>query len=191
MTSCAVARPQATDSDVYLCVVPVLIKYKGKSLRTYAFLYQGSTHTFCEQRLIYALQAEGLQSDIFLQTLNDVTREYSRVSCELVVSDLHKKVSFVSPNVFSVDKIPTEPNKVNHQALSAWPHLRDVDLKTIPGATVTLLIGANVPEMFCITNFKKDLSGGPVAIETPLCWSLLGPSLSPLFSRNYKINFVR
>ena len=84
---------------------------------------------------------------------------------------------------FSVDKIPTEPNKVNHQALSAWPHLRDVDLKTIPGA--------NVPEMFCITNFKKDLSGGPVAIETSWGWSPLGPSLSPSFSTNCKVNFVR
>ena len=72
--SCAVARPQATDSDVYLCVVSVLIKYKGKGLRTYAFLDQGSTHTFCEQRLLDALQAEGPQSEMSFQTLNDVTR---------------------------------------------------------------------------------------------------------------------
>ena len=44
--SCAVARPQPPDSDVYLCVVLELIKHAGKSLQTYAFLDQGFPHIF-------------------------------------------------------------------------------------------------------------------------------------------------
>ena len=42
---------KATDSDanVYLCVVPVRVRYKEKDVLTYAFLDQASTHTFCDK----------------------------------------------------------------------------------------------------------------------------------------------
>ena len=45
--------------------------------------------------------------------------------------------------------------------------------------------------MFCLKSYRKGLSGTPVAIETAVCWFLLGTSLSPSISINGKVNFVK
>ena len=54
-------------------------------------------------------------------------------------------------------------------------------------------MGADVPELFCVKSYRKPNQGSrlPVAIETPIGWSLLDPSLSPSYSTNCRVNFVR
>ena len=61
----------------------------------------------------------------------------------------------------------------------------------VDGASVTLLIGADVPQLFCSAAFRKGRRGGPVAMKTPLGWSLLGPSLSLSSNQNCIVNFVK
>ena len=61
----------------------------------------------------------------------------------------------------------------------------------LPNTKVSLLIGADVLEMFCIKSYRKGPRGTPMAIETPLGWSLLGSSLSPSFNTNCNVNFIR
>ena len=51
-----------------------------------------------------------------------------------------------------------------------------VKLNTITGASVSILIGADFPKMFCVKSFRKGPQGSSVAVETPIGWSLLGPS---------------
>ena len=189
---CAVMRPDPhSNSDVYLCVVPVVVSHNGKEVCTYAFLDQGSTHTFCSSDLVNSLQIDGSYSNISLQTINGIKRDCSSTVCELIISDLDKENLFVLPNVFSVDKIPVKPNKIRNKNILDMPHLQDISFKELGGAEVSVLIGADVPEMFCIRSYRKGTHGGPTAIETPLGWSLLGPSLSPSFTTNCKVNFIR
>jgi len=166
------------------------VKYKHKEYPTYAFLDQGSSHTFCDSHLIDHLQIDGKYSKISLETLNGVMRDCQSKMCELVVSDMDRQSSFILPKVFSVDSIPVKPNAVSSKSLSKMPHLRDISLKELRGAKVSLLIGADMPEMFCIKNFRKGPRGMPVAIETPVGWSLLGPSLSPSVNTNCNANFI-
>ena len=72
------------------------------------------------------------------------------VSCNLV-SDLDSDSSFSLSNVHSVENIPVQPNKVLADAeVCKLLHLQDVKLKSLPHASVNLLIGADVPELFCI-----------------------------------------
>ena len=66
-----------------------------------------------------------------------------------------------------------------------------VELNTIPAASVSLLIGADIPEKFCIKSFRKGLQGTPAGIDTSIGWSLLRPSLPPLYESNCQVNFVR
>ena len=68
------------------------------------------------------------------------------------------------------------------------PHLKDLNFPKVAQATVTLLIGADAPELFLIRNNCKGLRGQPIAVETPLGWSLLGPSLSPSSRFNCNVN---
>ena len=79
-----------SDSDVYWCVVPVFIRNGDKEYCSYAFLDQGSSHTFCDDYLIEVLQVDGSQRKMSLQTLNGLTKDQPTRVCELVVSDVNK-----------------------------------------------------------------------------------------------------
>ena len=114
------------------------------------------------------------------------------MSCNLIVSDLSNKTSFSLLNVHSVKSIPVRPNNVSVDSeVYNLPHLKDIPLKSLPPhASVNLFIGADVPELFCIYSAQKGPRGTPCAIETPLGWSLLGPSLSPSQESNCTVNFI-
>ena len=70
------------------------------------------------------------------------------------------------------------------------PHLNGINLSTLSDASETLLIGADNPELFCICNARKGLKSTPCAIETPLGWSLLWPSMAGTVNSNCHVNFI-
>ena len=43
-----VSKSSDSDTNVYLCIVPVRVRYKENEVLTYAFLDQGSIHTYCD-----------------------------------------------------------------------------------------------------------------------------------------------
>ena len=181
---------QAAD-DVYLCVVPVNVSYGEQQVLTYAFLDQGSTHSFCDQKLIEALKISGSPEVITLQTLNNSASTYVGLTCCLKVSSLTSDRTILLPRVKSISNIPVRPNLIPAKAnLASLPHLNDIVFPTVKGASVTLLLGADVPELFCPLSVRRGGRGEPIAIETPLGWSLLGPSLSPSVSSNCVVNFI-
>ena len=49
---------------VYLCVVPVKVQHEGKTVLTYAFLDQGSTHSLCDTKLVQALGVTGREESM-------------------------------------------------------------------------------------------------------------------------------
>ena len=179
------------NSHVYLCIVPVRVSFGENVVSTYAFLDQGSTHSFCKRSLLQELKASGTRERLQLKTITGTTNDMDSVSCNLVVSDLDSDSSFSLSNVHSVENIPVQPNNVSVDAeVCKLPHLQDINLKSLPHASVNLLIGADVPELFCIYSARSGPRGTPRAIETPLGWSLLGPSLSPSQGSNCTVNFI-
>ena len=83
------------------------------------------------------------------------------------------------PKVFSVNDIPVRSNLISAKCeLKEMPHLCNLAFLKIDGASVTPLIEAHVPELFCPAAFRKGRRGEPVAIKSPLERPLLEPSLS-------------
>ena len=180
-----------SSNNVYLCVVPVLVYHGTIKVRTYAFLDQGSTHTFCDRKLRKTLNISGSPETINLQTLGRAISTYQGSTCSLHVSAIDGEEAIELPKVFSIDEIPIRPNLIPaKENLKAFSHLRDLTFPKVEGAAVTLLIGADTPELFCPLDTRKGKRGEPIAVETPLDWSLLAPSLSPSASRNCSVNFV-
>jgi len=126
-----------------------------------------------------------------IQTLNGIIQNHSTVSCQLSLSSLHRRLNFTLPKVYVVDKIPVKPNTVRYEDLCEVTPLKDVEFNNLTSTCVSVLIGADIPELFCIKSFRKGPPGSPVAILFPIGWSLLGPSLSPSFTTNCNVNFVR
>ena len=84
-----------------------------------------------------------------------------------------------------------QPNSIPpKRELSQFQHFKYIRFDTIPGALIQVLIGADVPEMFCVGNIRKGPKGTPYAIETPLGWSLLGSSMTLFSQANFHINFL-
>ena len=180
-----------SSNNVYLCVVPVLVYDSTIKVRTYAFLDQGSTHTFCDRKLLKTLNISESPETINLQTLGHAISTYQGSTCSLHVSAIDGEETIELPKVFSIDEIPIRPNLIPaKENLKAFSHLRDLTFPKVEGATVTLLFGADTPELFCPLDTRKGKRGEPIAVETSLGWSLLGPSLSPSASRNFSANFV-
>ena len=95
-------------------------------------------------------------------------------------------------NVFSINEIQVRLNFVLAQRkILELPHLRGLKLDTLFKAEVGFLIGVDLPELFCISEFCKGPRGTPSAICTHLGRSLLRPSLSPSHSMNCKVHFSR
>ena len=187
-TTSAVTCSQVSNG-VYLCVVPVLVKYEGREALTYAFLDQGSSQSFCDKKLIEALKISGSPEDITLQALINPACNYQGLTSSLTVSSLHGTNSITL--VISIADIPVKPNAIPAKnELNALSHLKDIHFASVKGATVTLLVGADAPEMFCPFSIRKGCRGEPVAVETPLGWSLLGSSHNPSVSTNCAVNFV-
>ena len=107
--------------------------------------------------------------------------------CDLEVSALNNDNSFALINVHSFESISLQPNSIPFKReLSQFQHLK-IKFDTIQGASIQMLIGADVSEMFCVKNIRKDPKGTPYAIETPLGWSLLGPSMTLSFQANFHV----
>ena len=194
VASCSLVNPVnavKAAEGIYLCVVPVIVTYGNKSVKTYAFLDQGSTRSFCDKRLVDILGASGPTDEIVLQTLTGA-KSYQGITFSLSVSCLEGGETFSLSNVVSIPEIPVSPNPVPAKGdLNRFAHLKGIPFSSIPRATVTLLIGADSPELFCVREVRKGMRGQPIAINTPLGWSLLGPSLSLSKTKNCHVNFVK
>ena len=79
--------------SMYLCVVSVIIEWQGKQTRTYAFLDQGSTHSFCDIGMVIELGITGSKQSISLQTLATSSKSHEGLSFDLNISDLKMKKS--------------------------------------------------------------------------------------------------
>ena len=131
------------------CVVPVRVAYKNKSILTYAFLDQGSTHTFCDENLVKTLNLNGPETSIQIKTINGSSKVYKSILCDLEVSALNNDNSFALTNVHSIESISLQSNSIPpKRELSQFQHLKDIRFDTIPDASIQMLIGVDVPEMF-------------------------------------------
>ena len=145
-------------------MVLVWANYGTKQVVTYAFLDQGSTHTFCNQKLVKTLGISGIPNEL---TLNTLTGSKSHQGCasSLSVSSLTEDETFNLHDVLFIEDIPVTPNAIPaDKDLNIFPHFRDLNFPQVHGATVTLLIGANVPELFCTRNVRKGARGQPIAV---------------------------
>ena len=157
---------------------------------TYAFLNQGSTHTFCDENLVKTLNLNGPKTSIRIKTINGYSKVYKSILCNLEVSALNNDNSFSLTNVHSIESISLQPNSIPpKRELSQFQHLKDIRFDTIPGTLIQMLIGADVPEMLC-GKYTKGPKGTSYAIKTPLDWSLLGPSMTLSSQANFHVNFL-
>ena len=161
---------------MYLNVVPAIVICGDREVTTHAFLDPGSSFSFCERKLMNALNAPGSPKSVTIHTMT-APRTLDSEAVSVSVEPLKGGNRIELSEVVVVDEIPVKPNITpNPRDLQRPDYLRGVDLPHVEGATVTLLIGANFPEALRVEIVRNGSYGCPDAVRTPLGWSLLGPA---------------
>ena len=178
------------NSHVYLCLVSVRGSYGENVVSTHTFFDRVSTYSFSKRYLFQELNSGTLERLQF-KTITGTTNDIDSVFCNLVASDLDSDSSFSLSNLHSIANIFVQPNHASVDAkVCKLLHLQDKKLKSLSHASANLLIGDDVPEIYYIYSARRESHGTPCAIETPLGWSFLGPSLSPSHESNCTVNFI-
>ena len=173
-------------------VVPVNIKVQDKIVKTYAFIDNGSTVSFCTHKLAKDLGISNEMAKVPL-TVTTINGDKS-MNCGLVaglcVSDEYNVHDIELPPVFVVEKIPVDKTDViDRKEIEKWPHLNGIEIPYDVG-NVEILIGTNVPAaMEPQEIIKSPVPLGPYASRTRLGWVVHG-LLNSALEANIKVNRI-
>jgi len=165
------------NSECILPIVPVLIKHKkgSKTVKTYAFLDQGSTATFCTENLANKLNIRGRKTEFVLRTITQEQRVNSYVLTDLEVCGLEEQQYIQLPNVYTQPDIPAKKANIPQKKdLVKWSYLSRVQLPKLE-ADIGLLIGANAYKALEPWEIISSQNDGPYAVKTALGWVVNGP----------------
>ncbi|XP_078495514.1 uncharacterized protein LOC144750757 [Ciona intestinalis] len=191
--ACSVAGGKAEkdkgphSGQVCFQVVAVKVRYGSAVVSTYAFLDSGASTNFCKPNLIKALKAQGLPTELVLNTLSDNSKSCDSTCVSLSVMPLNGGQEIRLDEVFVVDNIPVHQNPIpNPDTLQKYTHLKGCDFPQINGGSVTLLIGAQVKQVHRHLQECHGKQGEPDAVKTILGWTLFGTSTNTRPAGSYK-----
>ena len=167
----------AGNRECVLAIVPVRLKSKKgtRTVETYAFIDQGSSATFCTEKVMRMLNLRGRKTEILLRTMGQEKLVHSHILSDLEVSGLEEEMYIDLPSVFTQPEIPVKKENIPQQMdLQRWTYLEEVRLPSIK-AEIGLLIGANAHkamEPWQVINSQDD---GPYAVSTAIGWIVNGP----------------
>lgn len=178
-------RP-GTDNRVLLKVVRVLLRYKNRTLDTYAILDDGSERTILLLAAAQKLNLKGDEEELSIRTIHQkVSRlQGSTVSFSISpVAQPHK--TYHIKQAFTADQLGLSHQSYPMEALvSKYKHLKGLPIQSFEKIHPLLLIGADQPHLITpIEPVHLGPPGGPAAIKTRLGWTLQGPArllLNPL-----------
>jgi hypothetical protein len=162
----------------------------GRWIPTVALLDSASEITMLHQSLARDLGLQGKSRELTIQTMNAESTVASQV---------------VSFKLKSAERTDLECLQVNNawtlranafqcpsQRISTkWDHVKGLDLTDIDTSEVKILIGINIPAAHLQIDSRMGQENEPIAIQTPLGWSLMGVTdVNHAESIAAKVNFM-
>ena len=155
-----------------MAIIPVKVRISGSNIAlfTYAFFDPGSNVSFCAEKLMFQLGAEGKRMRLTMDTMGEQHSMYTFELHNLEITDLDENNSIRLPPVYTKDKMPVSTCHIPTSAdLKQWPHLQDIELPQI-NADIGLLIGNNIPDASTPLEVKVGPRGTPYATKSVLGW---------------------
>ena len=171
---CAAIR--ANSATVYLQIARVKVYApNGKTTNTYALLDNGSQTTLIRQDVADRLQLSGFPDTLTLGTVNgeSVLRSTQRVKFK--VGPTGSTGTYDVPWAWTVPRLGVPAQKIGDKIHNTtFEHLDGLTFPNVKSQEIGLLLGANVPEAIVAVEIKRGSPGNPVAVKTPLGWTLMG-----------------
>ncbi|XP_062831748.1 uncharacterized protein LOC134297634 [Anolis carolinensis] len=114
-----------------------------------------------------------------ISTCSGKNKMNGRVATKFKISPVGQKVRYDLPDLIECSLIPRNKEQIaTKEVVQAHPHLKGIqdlipalDLET----DIVMLIGADCPTLFRVSNQIEGPKGSPMAQQLPLGWTVLGP----------------
>ena len=167
--------------EVYLLVVPVLIHPPaGEPVLTYALLDNCSQSTLLRDDMARKLNLRGNSDILNIGTIKDKAEGIPVECISLEISSQDKKFRTTIEEVSVVPAsrlhMPGRPRLADMHDPDLFTHLDDVDINPISSESITMLIGANLPDAVLTLDVRRGSNNQPLAVKTVFGWTLFGPA---------------
>ena len=161
--------------NVYLRTLPVRVSSGDKEIIAVALLDGGAQSSLGTDDLFKKLGINERPSNLKLTTVTGETTEYKSMTANIFVKPLDCSHTVPMDHVRSIPKLPIAKScSAKKKDIKNVEHLRDILIATMD-QPVSLLIGADTPEAFFTLDEKRGNRDQPIAIKTPLGWTVQGP----------------
>ena len=186
---CSLVSLLKSPKEVFLLVVPVVIHpRKGEPVHTFAFLDNCSQSTLLREDMARSLDLFGEPDVLNMGTIKDkpegIPVEF--LSLEISSTDGTYRTTIEEVSVVPIARLnmPGRPRLSDVTDPDMYTHLDDIDLNAIRPESITMLIGANVPEAVLTTlDVRCGGNNQPLAVKTLFGWTLFGPAVTSTHAR--------
>ncbi|KAK0142399.1 hypothetical protein N1851_019843 [Merluccius polli] len=168
---------RGNNSRVLLKMVPVVLRHDGKEMSTYAIIDDGAERTLLLKEAANALGLKGQPHQMNILTIRP---EPTKVAGEIVSLEImaRGRPGEVHPlcDVFTAADLSLSKYGYPIKALKAkYPHLSELELDQEEEVVPTILLGSDHARLTLPRRILPGPRGCPVALDTPLGWTLQGP----------------
>ena len=90
-------------------------------------------------------------------------------------------------NAWVIDSLDLPRFRINKDTFrNRWTHLQDIEIEVDDTQEISILIGADFPQLHVSQDVRIGKENEPIAILTPLGWVLMGEQDKPHSQRNRK-----
>ncbi|XP_058464923.1 uncharacterized protein LOC131438730 [Malaya genurostris] len=181
---------QMADSILFR-VIPVTLYGPKSSLKTFAFLDDGSSLTLMDKGIAKELGLSGEASSLCLNWTGDISRtepNSERLSVE--ISGANSQTRYSMSNVRTVEglKLPTQ-SLMYEDLVQNYPYLRGLPINSYRNANPRILIGVEHSKLSLTLKKREGRTNEPVATRCRLGWTIHGrlgdDTHSSLFHHNH------
>ncbi|XP_055620081.1 uncharacterized protein LOC129764715 [Toxorhynchites rutilus septentrionalis] len=163
--------------SVIFRIIPIILYYNQRSVKTSAYLDEGSSMTLIEESLFDELKASGEPQPLTLQwTGNIVRRELGSVCLSLQVSGDTMEQRLALNEARTVKKLYLPRQRVNfREIIGQYPHLQGLYSANQAGEEPKILIGLNNIHLMAPLESRIGNINEPIAVRSLLGWTIYGP----------------
>ena len=162
---------------VLLPIVPVALEANGCSVRTYAFLDQGSEVTLVRADIAKALYLPALSLSV--ETVNGRAHQNLTKLPPVTIASRDGAVKIVMKDALAIDNLRLNLKTREAQVIKTqWHHLTGCEFHMPDPKEVTLLIGVDQPAAHEVLEYRKDPLNirAPRGLLTHFGWCVAGPT---------------
>ena len=174
-------------SNTFLQVIPVFISNGHTTVATNTLLDCGSDATLVRKDVADSLSLNGTKKSVQFTNVITTSKEIHTRQVNFAISSRSHPQQISISKAWVVDdlKITTPPVNIN-QLKEKHHHLQNIYIEYPKSTDISILIGADMPELLLHKEFRKGRSDEPMAVKTQLGWVLFGgTNTTSMISSNF------